>query len=153
MIEQVAIAALLAWCLQLALAYWQARRFYREVSSLRRLGCCATAMAGGRYRGRAYVVLVAHPTQQTIIAARQLSGLTVFARLRPLPQLVGRSLDELLSPAALSAAGLSPRLMEAVGAAARTLREACQPRSGSSAGSGSGSQARPAALPVLQSQP
>src|SRR5579875_2835042 len=115
MIEQVALAALVAWCLQLALVYWQARRFYRDVSRLRRLGRCATAMAGGRYRGRTYVVLVAHPERRTILAARQLRGFTVFARLRPLPQVEGWPLDELLSPERLSAAGLAPRLAEAVG--------------------------------------
>jgi glucitol operon activator protein len=126
MIEQVALAALVAWCLQLALAYWQARRFYRDVSRLRRLGPCATAMAGGRYRGRTYVVLVAHPKRRAILAARQLSGFTVFARLRPLPQVEGRPLDELLVPETLGALGLKPRLSEAVRSAAGTLQEAIE---------------------------
>ncbi|MBX5459380.1 MAG: transcriptional regulator GutM [Thermogemmatispora sp.] len=143
MIEQVALVALVAWCLQLALAYWQARRFYREVSRLRRLGPCATAMAGGRYRGRTYVVLVAHPQQRTILAARQLRGFTVFARLRPLPQLEGWHLDELLSPERLSAAGLAPRLAEAIGTAANTLLEAFERRKADAAAEADGGVVAP----------
>ncbi|MBX5451635.1 transcriptional regulator GutM [Thermogemmatispora sp.] len=137
MIEQVALAALVAWCLQLALAYGQARRFYRDVSRLRRLGRCATAMAGGRYRGRTYVVLVAHPEQRTILAARYLSGWTVFARLRPLPQLEGRPLDELLSAQQLSTTGLAPRLVEAINIAAGTLHERFQQQSRETVGAAS----------------
>jgi glucitol operon activator protein len=129
MIEQVAIIALLAWVLQLALAYWQARLFYREVSALRRLGRCATGMAGGRYRGHTYVVLVAHPARQTILEARQLSGFTVFARLKPVPQLEGRRLEDLLEPASLTgltATGIGPRVVEAAQSAARTLQASFQ---------------------------
>ncbi|MDQ6662297.1 MAG: transcriptional regulator GutM [Chloroflexota bacterium] len=123
MIETVAIVALLAWLVQLALAYRQARVFYRRISSLRKLGQCATGVAGGRYRGRVYVVLVVHPLTREVMRAEQLSGLTVFAALKPVPQLEGRSLDELIDPEAPPIAGVSQRLREAARSAAETIQK------------------------------
>ncbi|GAC1657328.1 MAG: hypothetical protein NVS4B7_02560 [Ktedonobacteraceae bacterium] len=121
MIEKVAILALLAWLLQLALAYRQARLFYKRISSLRKLGRCATGLAGGRYRGRVYVVLVAHPRTHTVIIAEQLRGLTVFAKLKPIAQLAGRSVDELVNPEAPPIEGISPRVQEAARSAAEAI--------------------------------
>ncbi len=124
MIEKIAIIAVLAWFVQLALAYRQARLFYKRVSGLRKLGHCATGVAGGRYRGRVYVVLVAHPLTHKIIKAEQLRGLTVFARLKPVPQLEGCSLDALADPNAPTLAGISQRLQEAAHSAAETIQKA-----------------------------
>ena len=122
LIGQIGIVALLAWLLQLALAYRQARLFYKHVNALRKLGRCATSVSGGRYRGRTYVILVAHPQTQIIIKAEQLRGLTVFARLKPVPQLEGRSLDELLAPD-FSIEGVPHATLEAAHSAAETIQE------------------------------
>jgi glucitol operon activator protein len=122
MIEKVAIIVLLLWLVQLALAYRQARLFYKRVSSLRKLGRCATGMSGGRYRGRVYAVLVVHPLTRTIITAEQLSGITVFASLKPIKQLEGRSLDELLDTEAPAIEGVSAKLCEAARSAAGAIQ-------------------------------
>ena len=122
-IQTLVIVALLAWLLQLALAYRQARVFYRRITTLRKLGRCATGLSGGRYRGRTYVALVANPRTRIIIKAEQLRGLTVFASLKPIPQLEGRSLDDLLEN---SAAPLSNELPAPVIEAARSAASAIQ---------------------------
>lgn len=121
-IEQFAAVALIAWLVQLALAYRQARIFYKRVSKLRKLGRCATGLGGGRYRGRVYVTLVAHPLTHHIIKAEQLKGLTVFATSKPVPELEGRSLEELLTPNAVID-GLSQRVIDAARSAAETLQK------------------------------
>lgn len=122
MIEKVAIVALLAWMLQLALAYRQARLFYKRMSSLRKLGRCASGLAGGRYRGRVYVVLVVDPSTRKVIAAEQLSGATIFARLKPMTQLEGRTLNELIDPEAPPIEGVPPKLRDAARSAAQALQ-------------------------------
>ena len=123
MIEKVAIVALLAWMVQLALAYRQARLFYKRMSSLRKLGRCASGLAGGRYRGRVYAVLVVDPRTRKVIVAEQLRGATVFARLKPVPQLEGRTLNKLVDPEAPPIEGVSPRLREAARSAAEALQQ------------------------------
>ncbi|QBD78528.1 hypothetical protein EPA93_22040 [Ktedonosporobacter rubrisoli] len=123
MIEKVAIVALLAWLVQLALAYRQARLFYKRIGALKKLGRCATGLAGGRYRGRTYVALVAHPLTRTIIKAEQLRGITVFASLKPVPQLEGRSLDELLDVNASPIADVPKGVVEAARSAAEAIAE------------------------------
>ncbi|HZT99894.1 MAG TPA: transcriptional regulator GutM [Ktedonobacteraceae bacterium] len=123
MIEKVAIVALLLWLVQLALAYRQARLFYKRISSLRKRGPSATGLAGGRYRGRAYVVLVVHPTTHKVIAAEVLQGLTVFARLKPVVQLEGRSLEELANPETPGIEGISPKVQEATRMAAEAIQK------------------------------
>jgi glucitol operon activator protein len=123
-IQTLVIVALLAWLLQLALAYRQARVFYRRITTLRKLGRCATGLAGGRYRGRTYVALVANPRTRIIIKAEQLRGLTVFASLKPVPQLEGRSLDDLLAnPATSVLEGVPAPVIEAARSAASAIQE------------------------------
>jgi glucitol operon activator protein len=122
MIEQLAIAILLAWVLQMVLAYRQARIFYRRINSFKKMGRCATGLAGGRYRGRTYVALVADPQTRVLIKAEQLRGLTVFAGLKPIPQLEGKSLDELLAPNVLSIDGVPQRVIEAARSAAGAIQ-------------------------------
>ncbi len=123
MIEKVAIVALLLWLVQLALAYRQARHFYKRISSLRSRGPSSTGLAGGRYRGRVYVVLVVHPTTHKVIVAEELRGLTVFAKLKPVAQLVGCSLDELANPDTPLIKGISPKVQEATRVAAEAIQK------------------------------
>ena len=123
MIEKVAIVALLLWLVQLALAYRQARLFYKRSSILRKRGLSATGLAGGRYRGRAYVVLVVHPRTHKVIVAEVLRGLTVFARLKPVVQLEGRSLEELANPETPPIEGISPKVQEATHMAAEAIQK------------------------------
>lgn len=121
-IEQVALIAFAAWLIQLGLSYRQAKLFSKRIRSLRQLGRCATGLSGGGYRGRVYVTLVVHPLTHRVLKAEQLRGLTVFASLKPVPQLEGHGLEELLLPDA-TVEGLPPRVMEATRSAAETLQK------------------------------
>ncbi len=142
-IEQLGIVALLAWLVQLALAYRQARLFYKRMNGLRKLGRCATGLSGGKYRGRVYVVLVADPATSTIIKAEKLSGLTVFAGIKPVPQLVGYTLDALLATPAPTIAGVNSYVIEAARSAAEAIQKSLH-------GSTKTSSPRPEPLSVEQ---
>ncbi len=122
-IEQLGIVALLAWLVQLALAYRQARLFYKRIRSLRKMGRCATGLSSGKYRGRVYVALVADPVTHTIIKAEQLRGLTVFAGMKPVPQLEGCALDALLSTPAPVLQGVKTSVIEAARSAAEAIQK------------------------------
>lgn len=121
-IEQFAVVALLAWLVQLALSYRQARLFYKRVSQLKKFGRCATGLSGGRYRGRVYVTLVVHPLTHLVVRAEQLKGWTVFAKLQPVAEFEGHSLDELLSPTAVIE-GIPTKVMDAARSAAESLQK------------------------------
>jgi glucitol operon activator protein len=84
----------LAWILQLVLSMRQMRRFYRRVSELKRLGRTTIGVGGGTYRGRAYAVVVADASGR-VVTAEIMSGISVFAALRPLPDVNGWNLRAL----------------------------------------------------------
>jgi len=123
MVAQIAGVALILWLVQIALSYRQARLFSKRASELRKQGVSATGLAGGSYRGRVYVVLVANPTTHKIVAAEQLKGITVFATLKPVPLLEGLTLETLTSPDTLPIEGLPPRVGEAARSAAKAIQE------------------------------
>jgi glucitol operon activator protein len=79
-----------AWGLQILLAWRQAQSFMTRVRTLRRSGRVAIGSSGSRMRGRAYVALAIAPDGR-VTAAETLRGMTVFARPRPVPALIGRS--------------------------------------------------------------
>lgn len=108
-----------AWVLQLGLSLWQTRRFYRRLSILRRAGRTAVGMEGSIYRRRAYAVLVVDERDR-IVHAEQLSGWTVFARLRPVPQLVGLDVHALLMEDP-QMPGVSRKILKAFRSAAQEL--------------------------------
>lgn len=85
----------LGWALQLLLVMRQTQRFQRELRSLRAVGTTAVGRDGSRMRGYVYVAIAADPGGR-VVAARQMTGFTVFSRLRPAPDLVGRSVHELV---------------------------------------------------------
>ncbi|MCL4299387.1 MAG: transcriptional regulator [Anaerolineae bacterium] len=109
------------WLIQFGLAYRQMRHFYQRMITLRRSGLTAVGLSGNRYKGRAYAVLTIDEDDR-IIHAEQFSGWTVFAQLKPIPQLIGMSLQELLN----NEAGLpvSKKLRPAFANAARDLQAA-----------------------------
>lgn len=84
-----------AWIAQLALALWQTRRYLRRVSTLRKDGKTSVGMAGSAWRKRVYAVLVAED-EGKIIHAEEFSGWTVFATLKPVPDLVGQTVKEIV---------------------------------------------------------
>jgi len=55
--------------------------------------------------------------------AEVLRGLTVFARLKPIAQLEGRSLEELANPETPPIEGISPKVQEATRMAAEAIQK------------------------------
>jgi DNA-binding transcriptional regulator of glucitol operon len=86
-----------AWLLQLFLSYFQLRRFYARVSSLRKTGnLVSIGVAGSAWKRRQYAILVVDPQTDVIRQTEQLSGWTVLASLKPLHGLEGMTLQDLL---------------------------------------------------------
>lgn len=92
----ILFALVIMWLLQFGLAYYQMRRFYARLIQLKRRGLTAVGLAGNRYKGRNYAVLTID-AQDHIINAEQFSGWTVFAKLRPVPEMVSMPLKDVLS--------------------------------------------------------
>jgi DNA-binding transcriptional regulator of glucitol operon len=85
----VLVALVGAWMVQIVLSSNQMRRYHRRSQKLRRLGTyMSTGVAGTMYRRKVYGLLVVDADHK-VVAAEQLSGWTVIARLKPVPQLVG----------------------------------------------------------------
>lgn len=84
------------WIVQFGAAYWQMRRFYTRLKEVRRGGLTAVGLGGGQYKGRSYAVLTVN-SFGTIVHAEKFDGWTVFARLQPVPEMLGMSLEELLT--------------------------------------------------------
>jgi glucitol operon activator protein len=92
----VVVALAVGWVAQMALAYRQAIVFQRQVKSLKRLGPTATGRSGSRLKGIAYCAL-AVDARGRVAGALLLRGYTVFARPKPLPDLLGVPVQELTS--------------------------------------------------------
>jgi glucitol operon activator protein len=109
------------WMVQFAAAYLQMRRFYGRLKEVRRGGLTAVGLGGGQYKGRSYAVLTVN-SFGTIVHAEKFDGWTVFARLQPVPQMLGMSIDAVLShPEQLP---VSPKLQTAFHNAARDIQKA-----------------------------
>ncbi|MBA2272524.1 MAG: hypothetical protein H0W21_01280 [Actinobacteria bacterium] len=91
----IIVGLVIGWAIQMALAFRQASVYQSHVRGLRRLGTSATGRSGSRIKGIAYCTLAADQAGQ-VAGAEILRGLTVFARPRPQPELVGRPLEELV---------------------------------------------------------
>lgn len=109
------------WVAQFALAHRQMKQFYRRLKIVRKDGRTAVGMSGNRYRGRVYGVLVIDADGQ-ITHAEGMQGWTVLARLRPVPEVVGLTLDQLTEESA--ALPVSDQLKSALLNAADYLRRA-----------------------------
>ena len=103
------------WVVQLYATAKQSQAFMRSVSGLRGLGETAIgASSHNRLRRRSYVALASDETD-LVTGAIELSGITVFARPRPVPELVGTPLRQ------LAGAQDTDRRTSAAGMAARAL--------------------------------
>jgi DNA-binding transcriptional regulator of glucitol operon len=103
------------WLLQLLLAYQQARHFMARARALRRQGRVSIGASPRRIRGRAFVV-VAVGSDDRIVAAEVLRGITVFANAKPEPALIGRTAADLAAGAEVP--GLAPTVQTAAQQAA-----------------------------------
>lgn len=87
----------LAWAVQLFLAWRQAQRFQKQLSTLRKEGTVAIGLGGKRYRGgRAYVALVADDAG-VVSNGLILTGLTVMAKGKPFTDYKGFHINEIIS--------------------------------------------------------
>jgi DNA-binding transcriptional regulator of glucitol operon len=89
----MALAAGLA--LQLFFTGWQTKRFYSRLKQIRKDGMTSIGLDGGIWTGRRYAVLVVDENLE-ILHAERFSGLTIFAKLKPVNELVGHSVNDLL---------------------------------------------------------
>lgn len=81
--------AALAWLCQIVLGGWQIHRFNRAYDVLCRQGeAVGVGRCAGRFKARV-VLALAFDGQERVCAAFVLRGLTVFARPRPVPALIG----------------------------------------------------------------
>lgn len=89
------IIAFFLWIGQLALSYFQYKRYFARYNELKRMGDrVAVGVTGNIYSTKAYGVLVVDE-KNNILHAEQLSGITVFANLKPVPELVGQPISVL----------------------------------------------------------
>jgi glucitol operon activator protein len=107
-----------AWLLQLALSFEQMRRFRARLVELRRLGRAAVGVGGSKYRGRAYAVVVANG-EGRVVRAEIMSGFSVFARLKEVPEVQGWEVSAL----SVSPPELGEKKVKALKAAASTLQK------------------------------
>lgn len=85
----VIIAALVAgWLVQIFFTYRQSMAFNDDVRRLRSAGTVSVGVGGNRYKGRRSFVAIAVDEAGVVRDAITLSGLTTFARARPLPGLL-----------------------------------------------------------------
>ena len=90
----IILALAIGWIIQYVFAFFQLRRFYHRLNSLKRLGKVSVGKEGTAWRKRVYAVLVVNENKQ-IKRVEQLSGWTTFASLRYLPGLEGYQLEDL----------------------------------------------------------
>ena len=83
------------WILQFGLTYFQMRKYTKRLKVIRQDGLTAVGMSGSRYKGRTYGILTIDDNNQ-IIHAEKMSGWTNFSNLRPVPDLVGMNVEQIL---------------------------------------------------------
>jgi DNA-binding transcriptional regulator of glucitol operon len=91
----IIIILVIAWALQFAMSYFQMRRFYKRVSQLRKDGVTSIGMSGSMYKRRIYGVLTVDKTDK-ILHDEQLSGWTVFASLKPVKDVEGLYIKDIM---------------------------------------------------------
>jgi glucitol operon activator protein len=84
------IVAIVAWTAQIGMSFFQIRAFNRMIQSMAKKGNVKIGRTKSRWKARTIVVLV-EGNDGVIIDGRVLNGMTVFARPKTLPELIGYS--------------------------------------------------------------
>lgn len=84
------LVAIVAWIGQIAFGFFQIRSFNRMVQSMSQKGHVKIGRTKSRWKARTLIV-VAENDQQTIVDAKVLNGISVFARPKTLDKIVGLS--------------------------------------------------------------
>lgn len=88
--------AVCAWLLQIALGWWQLRRFNQAFDDLHLRGCkVGVGRAAGRFKARTIVAL-AFDEQERVSDGFIMRGFTVFARPRQIKTLIGLKREQLV---------------------------------------------------------
>jgi DNA-binding transcriptional regulator of glucitol operon len=117
----VLLAAVVAgWVVQLYLSYQQSMAFNRDVTALRKHGTVSVGVAGRRYRGGRAFVAIAVDEHGKVVDAISLSGLTTFARSRPIPGLRGVKVNQVKGDREIT--GLTRQQRDAARQAATLLK-------------------------------
>ena len=90
------VLLVIMWGLQFAMTYVQMRKYTKRLKIIRQDGLTAVGMGGSRYKGRAYGILTIDDDNK-IIHAEKMAGWTNFAGLRPVPDLVGMNIEEIVA--------------------------------------------------------
>ena len=90
---QWAVALFAAFILTGVSSLWQMRRYTAQINAMaRQFRAPGRQLVSGRHKGRlrgVIVALVVDPGRDEIVAAGAMTGVSVFARLRPAPALTG----------------------------------------------------------------
>lgn len=86
------------WVVQSVMVYRQGKAFMRRINELRRMGRVAIGVGYNRFRLRTFVVVVANRDDR-VVRVERLSGLTIFAKTRPIDRYAGLPLTEVLAVA------------------------------------------------------
>ena len=91
----IIIGLAIALGLQLFLTGLQTKRFYARIKEIRNDGLISVGLEGGMWSGRIYAVLVVDDKKR-VVHAERLSGMTIFANLVPVPELIGLNAQNIL---------------------------------------------------------
>ena len=110
------LALAFVWVLQLIFSLLQTKRFHKSVAELRKQGAATSVGISGRnWTLKNYGVLVVDE-ERVVIRAQKLTGFTVFANLKDVPQLSGFSLERFDSQEPVT--GVKKKLWQAFQSAA-----------------------------------
>ena len=91
----VIIALALGLAFQLLLTGWQTKRFFSRLKEIRKSGLTSIGLEGGMWTGKTYAVLVIDDDKK-ILHAEKMAGMTIFAKLVPVPVLEGLHYADIL---------------------------------------------------------
>jgi len=83
------------WILQFGLTFLQMRKYTARLKIIRQDGLTSVGMSGSKYKGRTYGILTVDKNNK-IIHAEKMAGWTNFSNLRPVPDLVGMNVEQIL---------------------------------------------------------
>jgi len=89
------VMLVIMWSMQFGLTYLQMRKYTKRLKIIRQDGLTSVGMSGGKYKGRTYGILTVDANNQ-VIHAEKMAGWTTFSNLKPVPELVGLNLDQIL---------------------------------------------------------
>lgn len=94
MVSALITVAVIVWCAQLALGYWQISRFNKAFDKLCQQGRVGIGRSGGRFKPRV-IVAIALDEELRVTDTLFMKGLTVLARPVKIPAIQGKYLNEL----------------------------------------------------------